>query len=549
MRADSTNPTLERDGAGEAEVARLLAERMQRAGLEVDVWDAAPGRPNVVGRLAGTGGGRSLMLCGHTDVVGGSPEQFRPELRDGRMYGRGTERHEGRHRRRAGARWSGWRRAAAGRRRAARLGDRRGVGQPRRRVAGRSATGPTPRVLPEQSDLDVVFAHGGFVWYDVISTGKESAGGEPQHGVDGIALAGTFLSGIIALDRELETHTTPEWGRPNVHASTIRGGQNYPSYPAECVIAVERCLMPGESVAQADAEIEQLLARGACSRRPLPGARRDRDRARARLLRRDDPIVLDGGRRRARPARPAIRSCEATTAGWTRACWSRRASPASCFGPTGAGVHTVGRVGRPAIAGGLCGGVRGDGAPLLRWRDMTEALLELRGLRVSFRTEQGVVQAVDGLDLTLQSGEVLGVVGESGSGKSVSMLALLGLIDDPNVVIEGEALFRGRDLLKMGERELRGLRGRQVSMIFQDPMTSLNPVYAVGWQIAEQLRAHETGAEAAGAAARGGAARERGHPRRRSPRRRLPAPVLGRYAAARHDRDGAVLQPGAADRR
>ena len=122
---------------------------------------------------------------------------------------------------------------------------------------------------------------------------------------------------------------------------------------------------------------------------------------------------------------------------------------------------------------------------------MTETLLDLRGLRVSFRTEQGVVQAVDGLDLTLRAGEVLGVVGESGSGKSVSMLALLGLIDDPNVVIEGEALFRGRDLLKMGERELRGLRGRQVSMIFQDPMTSLNPVYSVGWQIAEQIRAHE----------------------------------------------------------
>ena len=73
VRADSTNPTLERDGAGEAEVARLLAERMRRAGLEVDVWDAAPGRPNVVGRLAGTGGGRTLMFCGHTDVVGGRP--------------------------------------------------------------------------------------------------------------------------------------------------------------------------------------------------------------------------------------------------------------------------------------------------------------------------------------------------------------------------------------------------------------------------------------------------------------------------------------------
>jgi len=81
---------------------------------------------------------------------------------------------------------------------------------------------------------------------------------------------------------------------------------------------------------------------------------------------------------------------------------------------------------------------------------MTEPLLSVRGLRVAFRTEAGVVQAVDGLDFELRPGEVLGVVGESGSGKSVSMLAMLGLIDDPNVVIEGEAIFRDRDLLKLG---------------------------------------------------------------------------------------------------
>src|SRR5262249_55060415 len=94
-------------------------------------------------------------------------------------------------------------------------------------------------------------------------------------------------------------------------------------------------------------------------------------------------------------------------------------------------------------------------------------------------------------DFELRPGEVLGVVGESGSGKSVSMLALLGLIDDPNVVIEGEAIFRDRDLLKLGEREMRRVRGREAAMIFQDPMTSLNPVYTVGWQIGEQVRAHE----------------------------------------------------------
>jgi len=122
---------------------------------------------------------------------------------------------------------------------------------------------------------------------------------------------------------------------------------------------------------------------------------------------------------------------------------------------------------------------------------MTEPLLSVRGLRVAFRTEAGVVQAVDGLNFELRPGEVLGVVGESGSGKSVSMLALLGLIDDPNVVIEGEGVFRGRDLLKLGEREMRQVRGREAAMIFQDPMTSLNPVYTVGWQIGEQVRAHE----------------------------------------------------------
>ena len=122
---------------------------------------------------------------------------------------------------------------------------------------------------------------------------------------------------------------------------------------------------------------------------------------------------------------------------------------------------------------------------------MTEPLLSVRGLRVAFRTEQGVVQAVDGLDFELNPGEVLGVVGESGSGKSVSMLAILGLIDDPNVELEGKAVFRGRDLLSLSERQLRDIRGREAAMIFQDPMTSLNPVYRVGWQIAEQIRAHE----------------------------------------------------------
>ena len=101
------------------------------------------------------------------------------------------------------------------------------------------------------------------------------------------------------------------------------------------------------------------------------------------------------------------------------------------------------------------------------------------------------MRAVDGLSLSLDAGEVVGIVGESGSGKTVSMMAVMRLIRDPNAVIEGEVLHRGRDLLKLSPSEMRAVRGGEIAMIFQDPMTALTPVYTVGWQIAEQLRAHE----------------------------------------------------------
>jgi peptide/nickel transport system ATP-binding protein len=122
---------------------------------------------------------------------------------------------------------------------------------------------------------------------------------------------------------------------------------------------------------------------------------------------------------------------------------------------------------------------------------MSEHLLEVRNLRVSFRTEDGVVHAVDGVSFTLDKGQVLGIVGESGSGKSVSMMSIMRLIRDPNAIYEGEVMYKGRDLMKLSAREMRKVRGSEMAMIFQDPMTSLNPVYRVGWQIAEQIREHE----------------------------------------------------------
>jgi oligopeptide/dipeptide ABC transporter ATP-binding protein len=122
---------------------------------------------------------------------------------------------------------------------------------------------------------------------------------------------------------------------------------------------------------------------------------------------------------------------------------------------------------------------------------MTEPLLEVRDLKVSFRTEDGVVRAVDGVSFSLSEGETLGIVGESGSGKSVTMMSVMRLITDPNARFEGEVLYKGRDLMTLSKDQIREIRGTGIAMIFQDPMTSLNPVYRVGWQIAEQIRAHE----------------------------------------------------------
>jgi len=121
---------------------------------------------------------------------------------------------------------------------------------------------------------------------------------------------------------------------------------------------------------------------------------------------------------------------------------------------------------------------------------MTEQLLHVADLKVSFATDEGVVRAVDGVSFDVASGEVVAIVGESGSGKSVSGMTLMGLTRSPNARIEGVATLEGKDLLGASDSDLRKIRGNDIAMIFQDPMSSLNPVYKVGWQIVEQIRTH-----------------------------------------------------------
>jgi len=119
------------------------------------------------------------------------------------------------------------------------------------------------------------------------------------------------------------------------------------------------------------------------------------------------------------------------------------------------------------------------------------ALLEIRGLRTHFATRDGTVKAADGVDLRVEPGQVVGLVGESGSGKSVTALSVLGLVDQPGRVVGGSVRFAGEELLTKSRREMRAVRGRRIGMIFQQPISSLNPAYRAGFQIAEVYEAHE----------------------------------------------------------
>src|SRR5687768_11355350 len=128
---------------------------------------------------------------------------------------------------------------------------------------------------------------------------------------------------------------------------------------------------------------------------------------------------------------------------------------------------------------------------------MAETLLQLERLKTYFRTRAGDVRAVDGVDLTIGEGETLGLVGESGSGKSVTARAIMRLVPTPpGHYAGGRILFEGRDLLTLSEKEMQRMRGGQISMVFQDPMTFLNPVYTAGEQVAEAIRVHQGASKA-----------------------------------------------------
>lgn len=261
VRIDSVNPSLVPGGAGEAEIAAFIERWAAEAGLEAERLEEHPGRPSVLVRARGTGGGRTLLLCGHIDTVNveGMAAPHEPRIDGDRLFGRGAYDMK-----------AGVAAALMAAREASRLrlaGDvvvaavadeehaSLGVQEALRHVRADAA------VVTEPTELQLAVAHKGFVWTEIEVTGRSAHGSRPHLGVDAIVKMGAVLDQLARLDDELASRTHPLLGRGSVHASTIEGGVELSSYPARCTLGVERRTLPGETGDEVSREVESLLER------------------------------------------------------------------------------------------------------------------------------------------------------------------------------------------------------------------------------------------------------------------------------------------------
>jgi acetylornithine deacetylase len=257
---DSVNPSLVPGGAGEGEIARFVAAWARAAGLGADVLEATPGRPSVVVRARGTGGGRTLMLCAHMDTVGvaGIADPHTPRVEGDRLYGRGAyDMKAGL----ASALLACRELAAeglAGDVVVAAVADEEHASLGVQEVLG--AVEADAAIVTEPTELELIVAHKGFVWAEIEVTGRAAHGSRPLEGVDAIVKTGPILTALGELDDALGDRTHPLLGRGSVHASLIEGGAEMSSYPGRCVLGLERRTLPGETVADVEAEIAALIA-------------------------------------------------------------------------------------------------------------------------------------------------------------------------------------------------------------------------------------------------------------------------------------------------
>ena len=260
VEIDSVNPTLVPGGPGESEIAVFVADWLRARGLDVDVSEAAPGRPNVVATARGRGGGRSLLLNAHTDTVGvaGMHAPFEPTVEAGRMYGRGAYDMK------AGLAAA---MVAAARARELELrGDVIVAAVADEEVASLGTQALVDSVhadaaiVCEPTELRVAVAHKGFVAWEIETEGRAAHGSRTDLGVDAIARMGRVLVRLGELAERLRTAGGhPLLGPGSVHASLIEGGQEFSSYPADCGLKGERRTIPGETVELVAEEVGALL--------------------------------------------------------------------------------------------------------------------------------------------------------------------------------------------------------------------------------------------------------------------------------------------------
>lgn len=338
VRIDSTNPALVPGGAGEAALARFVADWLARHGIQAEFDEAAPGRPSVIATVKGRGGGRSLLLYAHLDTVGtaGMARPFEPVSAGGRLFGRGSYDMKGG----LAACLFALLDAQAARLRGdvilTAVADEEhaslGMQSVLKRVSADAA------IVSEPTELDICVAHKGFTWHEIITHGRAAHGSRPDLGRDAIAHMGRVLGKMEALGQQLAARPAhPLLGHASLHASLISGGQELSSYPERCALLLERRTLPGETPEGVGRELEALLdelaadpdfraeqrlglAREAFSIPPDAPVVQTLQRAATRLLERPPALVGQGF--------------------WMDSALLAAAGiPTVVFGPSGAGAH------------------------------------------------------------------------------------------------------------------------------------------------------------------------------------------------------------------